>query len=154
MKTLVAGIGNIFKGDDGFGVEVIKQLAPRVDRSRADVVDFGIRGLDLAYALLDGGYDRVIFVDVACRGEAPGTLYLIEPEIDAPKEIPDTHGMHPAKVLGWVKTMGGRIAKVRLVACEPGALASDEDLSVGLTKPVSEAVPLAVRAVEELLCTN
>src|SRR6185295_18734674 len=112
MKTiLVAGIGNIFLGDDAFGCEVVKRLSERAWPDNVRVVDFGIRGFDLAYALLDG-YDVTIFVDAAPRGEEPGTLYTIGPELDQIENVNEqgamveTHGMNPMKVLSMVKSMG------------------------------------------------
>src|SRR4029453_14059296 len=120
---LVAGIGNIFLGDDAFGCEVIKRLAGRDWPDNVKVVDFGIRGFDLAYALLEG-YDVTIFVDATQRGQEPGTIYTIEPDIDdvenvAEQTAVETHDMNPMKVLGMVKSMGGRFERILLVGCEP-----------------------------------
>src|SRR5688500_6947559 len=97
-RTLIAGIGNVFLGDDGFGVEVVRRLSARPARDDVSVVDFGIRGVDLAYALLDG-YDRVILVDATLRGRAPGTLYVIEPDLaglggSGPRSL-EAHGLVP-----------------------------------------------------------
>src|SRR5580765_4992644 len=111
-SILIACIGNIFLGDDGFGCEVARHLAGRNWPENVRLVDFGIRGFDLAYALLDG-YDVTIFVDATPRGNEPGTLYTIEPELDEIESIEarsamvETHGMDPMKVLGLVKSMGG-----------------------------------------------
>src|SRR5690242_9470084 len=117
-RILVAGIGNIFLGDDGFGVEVVRRLANRKLPEGVQVVDFGIRGMDLAYALLDH-YEAIIFVDIASRGERPGTLYLIEPQIDRDSEVTlDTHGMDLMKVLALARSLGARPARTFLVACE------------------------------------
>ena len=103
---LVAGIGNILLGDDGFGVEVVNRLAERSLPDGVQVVDFGIRGLDLAYALLEE-YDAVIFVDATSRGQTPGTLYVIEVPCEQPGEISiDAHGMDPVKVLSLARALG------------------------------------------------
>ena len=119
------------------------------------VIDFGIRGFDLAYALLDG-YDVTIFIDATPRGEAPGTLYTIEPDLeeldnlDAGGMMVETHGMNPMKVLSMVKSMGGEFKRILLVGCEPAPLES-EDGYMGLSEPVEAAVEEAVKLVESLV---
>jgi hydrogenase maturation protease len=119
------------------------------------VVDFGIRGLDLAFTLLQG-YDGVILIDVAQRGRPPGTLTVIEPdpadaESGASAELADgPHGMHPVRVLRLVREMGGRRPWMRVVVCEPVAFGSEEDPALGLSPPVAAAVEGAVELVEEL----
>jgi hydrogenase maturation protease len=152
---LIAGIGNIFMGDDGFGSEVARQLASRRQPDEVRVVDFGIRGFDLAYALLDG-YEVTIFVDATPRGGEPGTLYTIEPdlselaEMDAQQAMVETHGMNPMKVLSMVKAMGGEFKRILLVGCEPETLGPEEGL-MELSQPVEAAVGEAVRLVESLV---
>src|SRR3954467_12260006 len=89
-RILVAGIGNVFLGDDGFGVALAERLAERELPAGVEVVDYGIRGMDLAYALQDG-YDAVVFLDATPRGDQPGTLYVIEPELDEGEVAIDTH---------------------------------------------------------------
>jgi hydrogenase maturation protease len=154
-RILVAGIGNIFLGDDGFGSEVARQLASRVQPHDVRVVDFGIRGFDLAYALLDG-YEVTIFIDATARGAAPGTLYTIEPdlselaEINAQAAMVEPHGMNPMKVLAMVKAMGGTCKRILLVGCEPATLGPEEG-QLGLSEPVAAAVTAAVRLVESLI---
>ena len=154
-RILIAGIGNIFLGDDAFGSEVAKRLGQRELPNEVRVVDFGIRGFDLAYALLDG-YEVTIFVDATPRGEAPGTLYTIEPDLieldnlDAEGMMVETHGMNPMKVLGMVKSMGGEFKRIYLVGCEPAPLQS-EDGHMGLSEPVEAAVDEAVKVVESLV---
>ncbi len=154
-RILVAGIGNIFLGDDAFGCEVARRLSGRTLPDEVRVVDFGIRGFDLAYALMDG-YDVTIFVDATPRGEAPGTLYTIEPNLnevdnpDAEGMMVETHGMNPMKVLGMVKSMGGEFKRIFLVGCEPAPLQS-EDGHMGLSEPVQAAVDEAVKLVESLV---
>jgi len=154
-RILIAGIGNIFLGDDAFGSEVARRLGQRELPDEVRVVDFGIRGFDLAYALLDG-YETTIFVDATPRGEAPGTLYTIEPDLseldnlDAGGMMVETHGMNPMKVLGMVKSMGGEFKRILLVGCEPAPLES-EDGYMGLSEPVQAAVDEAVKVVESLV---
>jgi hydrogenase maturation protease len=155
QSILIAGIGNIFLGDDGFGCEVLRQLAGRTWPDNVRVVDFGIRGFDLAYALLDG-YDVTIFVDATPRGGTPGTLYTIEPDLDeldgldAQGMMVETHGMNPMKVLAMVKSMGGEFKRILLVGCEPATFGPEEG-QMGLSEPVSLAVAEAVHIVESLV---
>src|SRR2546425_12435722 len=117
-SILVAGVGNIFLGDDAFGVEVAQRLLRRELPDEVRVVDFGIRGLDLTYALLDG-YETVILVDATSRGGPPGTLYVIEPERDgtagAEGEPLETHNLDPVKVLRLAASMGGQVGRLLLV---------------------------------------
>jgi hydrogenase maturation protease len=151
-RVLVAGIGNVFLGDDGFGVELAGRLAQRRLPPGVDVVDFGIRGMDLAYALPD--YDAAILLDATPRGEPPGTLYVIEPEIDDGDEsVPDAHGMDPVKVLALTRALGGLPPRTLVVGCEPRTSMSleDDEIVAGLTAPVQAALDEAVRLVEELL---
>ncbi|MDQ2974433.1 MAG: hydrogenase maturation protease [Acidobacteriota bacterium] len=154
-SILVAGIGNIFLGDDAFGCEVVKRLSGRAWPGNVRVVDFGIRGFDLAYALLDG-YDVTIFVDATPRGQEPGTLYTIEPELDEIDSINanggmvDAHSMNPMKVLSMVKSMGGEFKKILLVGCEPATFGPEEG-QMGLSEPVEAAVNQAVTVVESLV---
>jgi hydrogenase maturation protease len=154
-RTLVAGIGNIFLGDDAFGVEVVRRLATKNLPPGVEVVDFGIRGLDLTYALMDG-YARAILVDALPRGQKPGTLYVIEPEpqetdADATAEVlPETHSLHPAHVLQLVRQMGGRLDRLLLVGCEPSPLDTD-DMCEGLSDAVAASVDEAVSMVQELI---
>ena len=118
-RVLIAGIGNIFLGDDGFGVEVVKRLAGRGLPEGVEVKDFGIRGMDLAYALQDD-YALVIFVDATPRGGEPGTVYLIEPEIEEDGEVSlDTHGMDPLKVIKLSRALGAEPTRTLVVGCEP-----------------------------------
>ncbi len=156
-RILIAGIGNIFLGDDAFGVEVAAKLAQRPLPEGVRVVDFGIRGLDLTYALLDG-CDVAILVDAAPRGSAPGTLYVIKPEpLSAEVELQpgelliETHGMEPAKVLRLVGAMGGRLQKLLVVACEPTPLDSENDMQMGISPAVQAAVQEAVPLIESLI---
>lgn len=154
-KILIAGIGNIFLGDDGFGVEVIRNLP--VFPENVTVKDFGIRSYDLAYALLDD-YDVVILVDAAPRGDVPGTLYVIEPEIadhasESAQPTLDAHAMNPASVLRMARSMGPVSARILLVACEPADLGGEEG-RIGLTGTVAASIGEAVHLVEKLVATN
>jgi hydrogenase maturation protease len=154
-RILVAGIGNIFLGDDAFGVEVVRRLAQRPLPEGVRAIDFGIRGLDLAYALLDD-YDAVILVDAAPRGEAPGTLYVLEPdtavapEADAGATLFDAHSLDPVKVLRLVAALGGQVRRLLLVACEP-EVCDPEEMRDGLSPPVRAAVDEAIPLIEALV---
>jgi hydrogenase maturation protease len=154
-SVLVAGIGNIFMGDDAFGCEVARRLAGRQLPEGVRVVDFGIRGFDLAYAIMDGP-DVTVFVDATPRGGEPGTLYTIEPDLSELNEageggiIVETHGMNPLKVLGMVKAMGGEFRRILLVGCEPETLGGEEGM-MGLSEPVAASLDEAVRVVESLV---
>jgi hydrogenase maturation protease len=150
-RVLVAGIGNVFLGDDGFGVAVAEALAARDRPAGVHVEDFGIRGMDLAYAL--AGYDLAILVDAAPRGGAPGTLYVIEPSLGAGDGGFDAHGMDPVSVLALARTLGGPLPRVLVVGCEPATrMTGEEDEVVAeLSAPVRAAVGEAVRMVESLV---
>jgi hydrogenase maturation protease len=150
MKLLVAGIGNIFFGDDAFGCEVARELMKRSQPIGVKVEDYGIRGYDLAYALMEG--TDAILIDAVPRGEAPGTLFLIEPNLTglggaAP---PDGHTMTPVSVLQLVHSLGGRTGRLYLIGCEPAVLES-ENGDMGLSQAVKEAVPYAVAMTESLI---
>jgi hydrogenase maturation protease len=153
-RVLVAGVGNVFLGDDGFGVEVVRRLAGRELPEGVEVVDFGIRGMDLAYALQDD-YDVVVFVDATPRGQEPGTVYLVEPEIDENGELSlDTHGMDPVKVIKLSRALGANRTRTLVVGCEPQLVVSGEDydeMLMELSEPVRAAVEEAARLVESLV---
>ncbi|MFB7173050.1 hydrogenase maturation protease [Streptomyces sp. NPDC056254] len=171
-RVLVAGIGNVFLGDDGFGVETVRALSAHPLPDGVEVVDFGVRGVHLAYQLLDG-YDALVLVDATARGGAPGTLYLIEVEVDAPAaaggtapgaaagpqaagpgEGPalDGHHMSPDTVLALLGALcagtGATPPRRTLVlGCEPACV----EEGIGLSAPVAAAVPEAVRMALDLL---
>jgi len=152
QRTLVAGIGNVFFGDDGFGVEVASRLARESLPDTVRVLDAGIRARDLAYELVDGGYDTAILVDAAPRGGRPGTLYLIDPA-DAELGVQslagvDAHSMTPAATLAFVHALGGTSTRIFIVGCEPERV----EEGMGLSDPVSAAVPEALSMVRELVC--
>ena len=150
-RILVAGIGNVFFGDDGVGVEVARRLGERPQPEGVQVVDFGIRGVDLLYALGDG-YDAAILVDAVRRGGVPGTLYVLEPEVSAPPPgaLADMHGLDPATVLSLLRTRGDGLPVLRIVGCEP-TVVDDDEMLIGLSAPVAAAVDEAVALVEGLV---
>jgi hydrogenase maturation protease len=150
---LVAGIGNIFFGDDAFGSEVARELMRRPLPDGVKVVDYGISSYDLAYAIMEG-YDATILIDAVPRGEPAGTLYLIELDLEnlgaAGHAIPDAHSMNPVSVLEMVKSMGGTTRQLYLVGCEPSVLESEEG-RMGLSEVVQAAVPRVITMIESLL---
>ena len=160
-RILVAGIGNVFMADDGFGVAVAQRLARRELPAGVDVVDFGIRGMDLVFALGEG-YDAAVFVDAVPKGDPPGTLFVIEPRLEDVEEpvMLDAHGMDPVKVLALAGQLGPVPERILVVGCEPQVrMTGDEDELVGdLSEPVSaaldEAVALVESVVEELTEAN
>jgi hydrogenase maturation protease len=155
-RVLVAGVGNIFLGDDGFGVEVAQRLLRRALPPEVRVVDFGIRGLDLTYALLDG-QEAVVLVDAAPRGEPPGTLYVLEPsrsvspEAEGAGPLVEAHGMSPEKVLRLAAALGGQVGRLLLVGCEPTPLDEADEMRPGLSDPVRAGVDEAVVLIESLV---
>jgi hydrogenase maturation protease len=155
-SVLIAGIGNIFCGDDAFGVAVVQKLVATGFPEHLRIMDVGIRGIDLAFALLDG-YDLTILVDATARGAAPGTLYTIE--ID-PADIPDSsnlgclmnaHGLDPVRVLALAKSMGARFKRVMLVGCEPLTIDCDESGHFALSEAVGAAVSPAVEKICQII---
>lgn len=155
-SVLVACIGNLFLGDDGFGCEVARRLFARPLPEGVRVVDFGIRGIDLAYALL-APYAAAILVDATSRGGAPGTLYVIDPSpaagLPAPAsaDAPVAHGLHPARAIALAQSMGPVIAELRLVGCEPETLGDEDEPLMELSPPVAAAVERAVVLIEALI---
>jgi hydrogenase maturation protease len=174
-RILIAGVGNIFHGDDAFGVEVVRALSTRLLPDQVAVEDFGIRSYDLAYALTDN-YDVVILVDAMPRGRPPGTVSLIEPELALPfgvhpsgcleagspstegcpapsqpeHEAVDPHAMNLVAVLRMAQSLGGVNAKLYLVGCEPAVLDCD-DGELELSQQVQTSVPIAVAMIESLV---
>jgi hydrogenase maturation protease len=153
MRTLVAGLGNIFEGDDGFGVEVVRRLAATEWPDGVELRDFGIRGVHLAYQLLDP-YDLVVIVDAVQRGEVPGTVYVIEhgpdetlaaPAGDAP--LMDAHDLAPDGVLALVPRLGGTLCRVIVVGCEPASIMPGMELSVPVAASVERAAQLVTGLV-------
>jgi len=147
-RTLVAGVGNIFLSDDGFGVEVVRRMAGDTFPDGVKVADFGIRGVHLAYELLEG-YQTTILVDATQRGGAPGTVYVIEPDLESIPAgvVMDAHSLDPATVFGMLRALGGSPQDVLVVGCEPATV----DDGMGLSDVVERAVDEAVRIVRELV---
>lgn len=151
MKILIACVGNIFLGDDGFGVEVARKLAFKTLQPEAVVKDFGIRGFDLAYAMMEP-YDLTILVDACAQGLAPGSVFLLEPDpLDDRQPAFEAHGMNPMNVLRMVKSLGGTPGHVLIVGCEPAQLESENDGQFGLSAPVEAAVDEAIALIESLV---
>ena len=152
-RILVAGIGNIFFGDDAFGVEVIRELTRFELPEHVRAVDFGIRSYDLAYAIMDGNA-ATILVDITTRGQPPGTLYLMELDQEEIAKVeagvPDGHSLGPGQVLRLVQSLGGQVPRLYLVGCEPAVLESEEG-RMGLSEQVQAAVPQAVEMIRKLI---
>jgi hydrogenase maturation protease len=154
-RILVAGVGNIFLGDDAFGVEVARRLAGRPQREGVCTADFGIRGLDLAYTLLED-FAAVVIIDAMPRGNAPGTLYVLEPELDSTgAEFPSPalagHSLDPIRVLNLVEALGGRLPKLFVVGCEPRPVDESADFATEMSPAVRDAIDEAVPLVESLV---
>ena len=152
-QILVAGIGNAWMRDDGFGGHVAKALGERELPDGVTVADFGIGGLDLAYEVMRG-YNALVLVDVSRQGGEPGTLYVLEPDPSEIQPISDgevvsPHGMDPKTVLRFVKTVGGWPGKVVVVACEPTG--SGDEMSLEMSAEVAGSVERAVELVLETI---
>lgn len=152
-RVMIAGAGNMFLKDDGFGGAVIKKMLNKKFPEGVEIKDFGTGGLKLAYDLMKG-YDGLVLIDASKRGEKPGTLYIIEPDEKefnpdlAEGDLIDPHGADPATVLRFVKAVGAWPAKVLIVACEPETV---DDFEIGLSDHVSASVDEAVQLVVEII---
>ncbi|MGW4209272.1 hydrogenase maturation protease [Lentzea sp. NPDC004789] len=151
-RVLVAGIGNIFLSDDGFGVEVVRRLAGVELPEWVKVVDYGVRGLHLAYDLADADYELTVLVDATARGDEAGTVHVIELDTAKTERTPclDAHGMQPDVVLNLLAWLGEAPRRVVLVGCEPGVL----DHGMGLSPAVERAVGTAAGAVVDLVANH
>jgi hydrogenase maturation protease len=153
MNILIAGIGNIFFGDDAFGCEVAAQLMRRALPEGVRVIDFGIRSYDLAYAMMNGP-DVTIFIDATPRDQPPGTIYLLEPDkniLDSDfGEVINAHSMNPVRVLQLIHSLGGQPGRLYLVGCEPAVLETEEG-AMGLSEKVQAAVAPAIEMIETLI---
>jgi len=152
-RTLVAGVGNVFLRDDAFGVEVVRLLAEQPVPEGVEIRDFGIRGVHLVYDLLNG-CDLFVLVDAAPHGQAPGTVSVLEVELPEPagpetldRPLIDAHSLTPDAIFALLVSLGGRPGRSLVVACEP----ADIDAGMGLSDPVREALPHAVRTVQDIL---
>lgn len=159
-RILIAGIGNMFMADDAFGPEVVSAMRGRTLQEGVHIADFGIRGMDLAYRLLDG-YDVAVLVDAAPRGKEPGTVHVIDPgPLGAPpdaaeRDLPQAHGMDPVQVLALARQLADgtqELPRVLVLGCEPSVrMRGDEpDVVVGLSEPVRAAVTVAADMLESL----
>jgi hydrogenase maturation protease len=156
MKVLIACVGNIFLGDDGFGVEVARSVSKRQLPEGVSVKDYGIRGFDLAYALLDP-WDLVIIVDALSRREAAGTLYVVEPELNGPASANadlNPHGMDPVRVLSLAASMGTISAQVLVVGCEPHDFGDELEGRMGLSSPIQDVVEAACDMILDLVASR
>jgi hydrogenase maturation protease len=156
--VLVAGIGNIFQSDDAFGVEVALRLATHPTPPDVRVEDFGIRGMHLAYELLEG-YDALVLIDAVAMGEPAGTLAIIEPVVPVlrstgPENPPavDAHTMDPDTVLATLAHLGGSVDKVFIVGCQPASLEEGMGLSPVVSSVLDDAVEMCRQLVSELVC--
>lgn len=152
---LIAGIGNIFQGDDGFGCEVARRLWERTFAGEVIVRDFGIRGYDLAMALADG-YQTVIMIDATSRGQQPGTLYVIEPDVaeldqNVSVDAGNSHSVDPMQAIQMALRFADNLPELLLVGCEPAVLPDPEDVLVELSEPVAAAIDEAIEIVETLV---
>lgn len=148
-RILIAGIGNVFLGDDGFGVEVVRTLDPEDFPPSVRIADYGISGMHLAYDLLSG-YETTILIDAVSRGEQPGTLLTIELDTepaDTDGQFLDGHGMQPDAVMRMVALLGGTMGRTLLIGCEPADLGEH----MGLSDAVAGAVPHAHAALARLV---
>jgi hydrogenase maturation protease len=154
---LVAGVGNIFLSDDGFGSEVVRRMQGVPVPADVDVVDIGIRGVHLAYQLLDG-YDVLVVIDAAARGHAPGTVTLltvdqalvadVRPAVtEGDSPLVDAHGLAPGAILSMLAGLGGTVGQVYVVACEPVSVAD----GLGLSPEVEAAIAPAIALVVQLM---
>jgi hydrogenase maturation protease len=147
LRVLVAGVGNVFFGDDGFGPEVARVLAQALVPD-AKVEDFGIRGLHLAYELLNG-YERAILVDAVPRGDVPGTLYVIEPDGDVVATAPDAHRMDLGNVFAYLRMLEGEPPPITIVGCEPESIEPGMGLSPAVAGSVDAAAALVRRLIDQ-----
>lgn len=147
-RILVAGIGNSFLGDDGFGSEVVRNAELPQDDPMVQVIDYGIRGMHLAYDLLEE-WDTLVLVDAVPSRGHPGTLHVFQADHESPSRTSglDGHSMDPATVFARLRALGGRPPYTVVVGCEAGSVQE----GIGLTEPVAKAVPRAARAVEEIV---
>ncbi|MCI0701828.1 MAG: hydrogenase maturation protease [Planctomycetia bacterium] len=152
-RILIAGVGNIFRGDDAFGVEVVRRIADRALPVGVTVRDFGIRGHDLAYALLED-YRGLILIDAINRDTEPGTLHVLEltpEEWKIPPATMQTHGVDLPNAFYLLKSLGGTFPRLYLVGCEPAELGPEDEGVMGLSEPVQAAIAEAITLVESLV---
>jgi hydrogenase maturation protease len=156
-RVLLAGIGNIFLSDDGWGVEAAARLAQETWPEGVRVEEFGIRGIHLAYELLEG-YDALVLVDAVPMGDRPGTLAVLEPDQNGALPIPgsseagiDPHSMGPDVVLGTLARLGGKLQRVVVIGCQPASLEEGIGLSPAVAASLDAVVGLCREVVEEIV---
>ena len=159
-KILIACVGNVFLGDDAFGVEVARCLSSISLPDDVSVIDFGIRSFDLAYALMEP-WDLAVLVDAVSRGDTPGTVYVIEPDLEAVTDKAtedaafaagfDAHTMSPATVVQMVSALGGKCPRMLVVGCEPATVEPRDDGQFVLSDPVRAAVDEAIVTIREII---
>jgi hydrogenase maturation protease len=155
-RVLVAGVGNIFLGDDGFGVETVRRLRDQPPGAATDVADFGIRGIHLAYEIAGGAYGAVLLVDAVCRGSAPGTIHVIDASLDRPSgaasdaAAADAHGLTPDAVIAWLDRLGAPPLRLYVVGCEPECIGEGIGLSPCVEASIAPAIETIRRLVTEL----
>ncbi len=148
-RVLIAGLGNMFLGDDAFGVEVVRRLSEMPLPEHVRLMDVGVRTVHLAYELREHRYDAVILIDIVSNGARPGSLSVLEADDDGSPSLAvrDGHGVHPHEVGALVRQLGGEVPRMIIVACEPSRLGPD----AGLSDPVAAAVEKAAQLVMTLL---
>jgi hydrogenase maturation protease len=153
-RVLVAGIGNIFQSDDAFGVEVVRRLADASMGERVRVEDFGIRGVHLAYELLEG-YSHLVLIDAVPMGEAPGTVALIEPLAREAGAVPivDAHTMNPDVVLQTLAGLGGRLDQVFVIGCEPESVEEGMGLTPRVEASLDDAIRICHQVVRDIIAS-
>lgn len=144
-RILVAAVGNVLRRDDGFGAAVAAALPALPDG--VEVVETGIGGVALLQELMTG-CDGLVLVDAVDRGDEPGAVFVLEPEVAEPEHVADVHLANPHRVLSLALGLGVLPTRVALVGCQP---ADVDELETGLSPAVQRAVPLAVRKIEEIV---
>ena len=144
-RILVAGVGNVLRGDDGFGPAVTELLGHLPEG--AVVVETGTGGIALLQELMMG-CDGLVLIDAVDRGAAPGTVFVLEPTVSPGEHVPDVHLANPDRVLSMAKTMGFLPDRVRIIGCQPEDV---EEMCQGLSPVVQRALPFAVRQIEEIV---
>ena len=155
-RVLIAGLGNIFLGDDAFGVEVVRRLSAMTLPAHVRVADIGARLRDLAYDMLDGRYDTVILVDAISRGAAPGTLHVLEPDTDHAHGdvVTGGHSIQPHEVMTLLRQLGGQEPTILIVGCEPLCIGPDAGLSPAVEAVMDEAVDLVLQLASSPSCVS
>jgi hydrogenase maturation protease len=155
-RVLIAGLGNIFLGDDAFGVEVVRRLSTITLPTHVRVADIGLRVRELAYDMLDGRYDTVILVDAISRGAAPGTLHVLEPDTEDVHgdSVTGGHSIQPHEAMALLRQLGGEEPTILIVGCEPLRIGPDAGLSAAVAAVVDEAVDLVLQLASPPLCVS